>query len=219
MSSAAQKLESAIAEIGNGNKSRASVIQIAIDRIREQFSEIDEPMRVAIGELVKAANRNKMYAHDRDDWGTPPEAMAIVKSLGKIALDAAAHDNNAKARRFYSIEGEIQSWRDPHGLTWCNPPFSQKKKFAQKYAEESREQTRCVLLLGGTESTAASRIAYDASAAILRFATRIKFEGATTGAPFDVRLYFSRGFSPEELTKLAETEFDGVSFTMEMRAQ
>lgn len=176
-------------------------------------------MQAAIVALKRAAKRSKLVASDRDDWCTPPEVMAIVKSLGKITLDAAAHDNNAKARRFYTIEGEIQSWRDPRGLTWCNPPSSQKKKFAQKYAEESREQTRCVLLLGGTESTAASRIAYDASAAILRFATRIKFEGATTGAPFDVRLYFSRGFSPEELTKLAETEFDGVSFTMEMRAR
>lgn len=196
--------------------SKARHIQRAINRISAAFPDGEPSIEIAIAELRRAAKRSKLVASDRDDWGTPREVIAIVESLGKIALDAAAAKGNAKANKFYTTKGELRSWSS-NGIAWCNPPFSMKLPFAKKYAEQSDKGVKCVLLLGGTESTAASKLAYDSSAGILRFAKRIKFKGATTGAPFDVRLYFSRAFPLTEMAKISVTEFD-VVFTMEMRS-
>lgn len=154
-------------------------------------------LRESIKAIERAAFRAKTTENNKDDWGTPPEVIDAVRRChpNGITLDVAAHDNNHVAKRYYSSEGQTQSWATD-GIAWCNPPFSHKMEFANAFAAAG-EQPRCILI-GGTESTKANMIARDAATCIVRFRRRLKFVGAPSSATFDTRLFFAGGMRMTE---------------------
>lgn len=187
--------------------SKAKHIQRAIGRISAAFPEGEEDIEVALTELRRAAKRAKLTATGKDDWGTPREIIDAINAVAPITLDCAASPTNAVCANYYTADGEKLSWATD-GIAWCNPPFSRgnKLKFARKFAEERGLDTACALLLGGDESNAAARIAYDAASYYVWFDRRLKYEGATGAAPFQTRVYFSREAvrlgAPNKLAKL-----------------
>jgi hypothetical protein len=68
-----------------------------------------------------------------DDWLTPPE---LVRSLGAFDLDPCGStrqtsDLAVSTYRLPDHNGLLEPW---HGRVWCNPPFSQMKAWAQRFA-------------------------------------------------------------------------------------
>lgn len=67
-----------------------------------------------------------------DEWATPRWLVNLLQEeFGPFDLDACATSANAVASRFYTEadNGLIQPW---FGVTFCNPPYSQAEKWAQK---------------------------------------------------------------------------------------
>lgn len=59
----------------------------------------------------------------RTDWGTPPWLFQRLDREFRFTVDAAASPENAKCRRFWTLEedGLAQDWTDE--VVFCNPPY------------------------------------------------------------------------------------------------
>lgn len=140
----------------------------------------------------------------RDDWATPPELVAaIARKLDvRFALDTACESHNAIAgvRQAFPYDeganGLRCGWaywlglgvqgidRDHRDAAWCNPPYSQLRAWLAKCAREG-ERCRVVALIPARTDTRAWHESVMPSAhRVLLLKGRVKFEGATSCAPF-----------------------------------
>lgn len=84
----------------------------------------------------------------RDNWRTPPALFNLLNRHYRFTIDAAADRDNALLTRFWTEheDGIAQSWKGER--VFCNPPFSQKRHWAEKAAW--READICVMILPAT---------------------------------------------------------------------
>ncbi len=97
-----------------------------------------------------------------DTWATPWDLIAWVEQeFGKLVLDAAASESNAKAPDYITAEDDALTteWlneKTPTGTTWCNPPYGRE---AVKFVKRAIEQVdngnckRVVMLLASRTDT------------------------------------------------------------------
>ena len=88
----------------------------------------------------------------KQDYATPWEFVRSVEErFGTIAVDLAAHADNAKADRFLTEAEDSLSvcWHRlaPGMLLWLNPPFARIAPWAQKCAHETRQGARVAMLV------------------------------------------------------------------------
>lgn len=128
----------------------------------------------------------------RDDWGTPQWLFDAWDMEFGFTLDPCASRENAKCKRYFSVDdnGLLQSWKDER--VFCNPPYSDADSWVKKAWIERNDAVLSVLLLPARTDTSRYRRFIDGFAEVRLLKGRIKFEGAKHGAPFPSMLVVYR---------------------------
>jgi site-specific DNA-methyltransferase (adenine-specific) len=130
-----------------------------------------------------------VFSRQSDEWETPQALFDLLDKEFHFTLDAAATKDNSKCGPRYAdkIGGSLTiNWaqHSQGGAIWLNPPYSKIKDFIKKAYEESLKGSTVVCLIPSRTDT---RYWHDyvMKAAEIRFIKgRLKFGGATNGAPF-----------------------------------
>jgi phage N-6-adenine-methyltransferase len=134
----------------------------------------------------------------KQDYGTPRDFLAAVRDFlaaverrfGRIAIDLAAREDNAKAPHFISPENDSLSgtWSiiAPRALAWLNPPFERIGPWAAKCAAETDGTGLRVLFLTPASVGAAWFHEHvHGKALVLALRPRLTFEGCDAVYPKD----------------------------------
>jgi phage N-6-adenine-methyltransferase len=149
------------------------------------------------------------FSSTRDDWRTPPELFAQLDAEFNFYADVAATAENALLELWLGDTPQggalVEDWSFnlPASKCYCNPPYSrglQAKFIAKAAAERARGVTTVMLIPARTDTKAFHRFIWDAErhqpreGVEVRFLPgRIKFVGATHGAPFPSMICVFRG--------------------------
>jgi phage N-6-adenine-methyltransferase len=118
---------------------------------------------------------------DNDDHRTPKDLFKnLDKMFGPFELDAAANDENALCKKYYTKEnsGLTNSW--DVARVWINPPYSNLRKWVEKgLLELSKGNCEKIVMLLPVDTSAIvwGRYVYDLAAEIYFINKRIKFHG------------------------------------------
>ena len=90
-----------------------------------------------------------------DLWCTPRSLFNVYDNLHHYTLDVAASPTNNLVDNYYALEKEQNALDlDWHGRVWCNPPYSQTRKFVNKGIEQMMlGNIECVTFLLCTDTT------------------------------------------------------------------
>lgn len=143
------------------------------------------------------------FSSGRQDWATPQSLFdAISAEYGPFDLDVCATPENAKAARYFTPEddGLKQRWS---GRCWMNPPYGSSIRdwVARAYDEALESRATTVGLLPARTDT---NWWYDwvrPATEIVYLKGRVRFEGATSGAPFPSALAIWRRRGWADLSK------------------
>lgn len=147
-------------------------------------------------------NNALMFSKASDEWSTPQAFFDELNAEFGFDVDAAAtEDNGWVDGDYFGLDHRIPEQRDalavenwrPYGRTvWLNPPYSKCREFIAKAAEEARKGCTVVCLVPArTDTRWFHEHVWDAAThrprpgVEVRFIKgRLKFGGATAGAPF-----------------------------------
>lgn len=123
-----------------------------------------------------------------DSWRTPKDFFATLDAHHRFTLDVAADLFNSMCRN-HCCDGLAEPW-EGHTV-WCNPPYSNIAPWVEKAIREPNAEIH-MLLPVFTETDWFARL-LDARATLLFLRPRLKFEGATSNAPFRLMLAHFNG--------------------------
>jgi phage N-6-adenine-methyltransferase len=153
-------------------------------------------------------NTATLFSTGKDDWQTPPDLFAALDSEFDFHIDVAASANNALCHDYFTAERDALTsdwlWPLDYPTTcWCNPPYSrglQHKFIAKAAAERLNGVTTVMLIPARTDTKSFHAHIWDAEqhrtrpGVEVRFLEgRLKFVGATAGAPFPSMIVVFRG--------------------------
>lgn len=133
----------------------------------------------------------------RQDYGTPHDFLHAVESrFGEIAIDLAAHADNAVTSAYFDPTDDSlsMSWRealDPGDIGWLNPPFAKIGVWAAKCVEESehlRGGARILMLVPAAVGSNWFRAHVNRKAYVHVLSPRLIFTGETHSFPKDLML-------------------------------
>jgi phage N-6-adenine-methyltransferase len=129
---------------------------------------------------------NVHFSHKTDEWATPQDLFNNLSTeFGGFDLDVAASVDNAKCTKFCDIEnsGLDADWSPKN---WCNPPYSEIKKWVTKARREQLKGNLTVMLIPARTDTAFFHDSiYQKPNVEVRFLRgRLKFGDAKNSAPF-----------------------------------
>jgi phage N-6-adenine-methyltransferase len=133
-------------------------------------------------------NHETHFSSATPEWGTPQDFFdALDKEFGGFLLDVCATDDNAKCKKYYTVnsDGLAQAWSKRN---WMNPPYGRTITAWIKRADDEAEKgnTTVALLPARTDTKYFHTHIYGKHE--IRFVRgRLKFEGAQVGsgaAPF-----------------------------------
>lgn len=131
-------------------------------------------------------NKNLMFSSKRMDWETPQDFFDKLNVEFHFTLDPCANEQNAKCKKFYTIEqdGLTQSWQGE--IVFCNPPYGRElSKWVEKAYKESRKPNTIVVMLIPARTDTKYFHQYIYKKSEIRFIKgRLKFGNSTNGAPF-----------------------------------
>lgn len=132
------------------------------------------------------SNMSVHYSSKTDDWATPQDFFDQLDNEFHFTLDPCADEQNHKCEKFYTKEqnGLSQDWGG--NTVFCNPPYGREISKWVKYSyEQSRKENTIVVMLVPSRTDTRWFHNYIYGKAEIRFVKgRLKFGGATTGAPF-----------------------------------
>ena len=138
-------------------------------------------------------NSALMFSKAADEWATPDAFFDALHAEFHFTLDAAASEENHKTPDYLTIEDDAltYSWTLNRAV-WLNPPYSKCREFIAKAAEEARKGVTVVCLVPSrTDTRWWHDYVWDVATnsprpcVEIRFVKgRLKFGGATQGAPF-----------------------------------
>ena len=144
-------------------------------------------------------NSALMFSKATDEWATPQDTFDALDREFRFALDAAASDTNHKCAAYLTQEMNALAcdWLAAvevlgRGAVWLNPPYSKCREFIAKAAGETRKGCTVVCLVPSRTDTrwwhehVWDREQHKPRPGVeVRFIKgRLKFGGATAGAPF-----------------------------------
>jgi phage N-6-adenine-methyltransferase len=144
-------------------------------------------------------NNALMFGKATDEWETPQVLFDALNKEFTFTVDAAATAANAKVGQYLGSGALFTDAMDPalhwgnSGVVWLNPPYSRCREFIAKAASEAREWRCTVVCLvpARTDTRWWHESVWDAEnhrprpGVEIRFIKgRLKFAGATAGAPF-----------------------------------
>jgi phage N-6-adenine-methyltransferase len=133
-----------------------------------------------------------MFSSDRGDWGTPQWLFGLLDADFNFALDACAREDNAKCGAYLTPEMDAlaYNWAElvtelGGGAAFMNPPYGRGVgPWILKAHATGDAGTPVVCLLPARIETNWFSPCW-AHASLIRFVKgRLKFEGASSGAPF-----------------------------------
>lgn len=143
----------------------------------------------------RGVNSALMFSKATDEWATPQDTYDALHREFWFTLDAAASAENTKCFEFFSIDTDalLIDWHEGRDKSvWLNPPYSKCREFIAKAAEEARKGCTVVCLVPSRTDTrwwhehVWDRDTHRPRPGVeVRFIKgRLKFGGATAGAPF-----------------------------------
>jgi phage N-6-adenine-methyltransferase len=125
------------------------------------------------------------FSSKSNEWCTPDNLFRELDAEFHFTLDPCATKENAKCKKFYSIQddGLIKSWEGE--IVFMNPPFGREiHKWVQKaYFESLKGVTSVCLIPVRTDTTYWHNYIFGKTE--IRFIkSRLKFKGAKHAAPF-----------------------------------
>lgn len=127
-----------------------------------------------------------MFSSKKMDWETPQDFFDKLNVEFHFTLDPCANEQNAKCKKFYTIEqdGLAQSWQGE--IVFCNPPYGRElSKWVEKAYKESRKPNTIVVMLIPARTDTKYFHQYIYKKSEIRFIKgRLKFGNSTNGAPF-----------------------------------
>jgi phage N-6-adenine-methyltransferase len=148
-------------------------------------------------------NSALMFSKASDEWETPQAFFDALDAEFGFDLDVAATPENAKCADFLQAD---HLWSDGEWngrICWMNPPYSNVYAFIKKAAAEAQLGATVVCLVPSrTDTRWWHAYVWDAEkhqpreGVEIRFVKgRLKFGGATAGAPFPSVVIVFRGRS------------------------
>lgn len=94
-----------------------------------------------------------LFSSKSDEWSTPQYLFNMLDNEFHFTLDPCATRENAKCKLYYTISenGLEKSWAG--NRVFCNPPYSQIKKWVKKCAEEAQKGVTVVMLIPARTDT------------------------------------------------------------------
>ena len=125
------------------------------------------------------------FSKKSDEWSTPQEFFDKYNVIYRFGLDVAATKQNTKCQKYFDSEddGLTQDWSG-YGNVWCNPPYSNVKKWIKKSYEESIKGVTTVMLIPARTDTVAWHDYIFPFAKVEFIRGRLKFGDSKNSAPF-----------------------------------
>ena len=141
-----------------------------------------------------APSRGYMPRSKANDWRTPPEVIALVRTLwhGRIDLDPCASSDPAHHFAAHNLtvedDGLEEAWE---GCAYVNPPFDALDAWAARCAEQGAVRgNEVVLLLPARTDTRYWHEYVTRARAVCFLRGRLRFVGATASCPFPTALAY-----------------------------
>ncbi len=130
------------------------------------------------------------------EWPTPQGFFDALDDEFGFTLDPCSSDENRKCEKHFTIKenGLAQSWRDE--TVFMNPPYGKEigKWMAKAYGESKNGATIVCLVPARTDTSWWHDHAMQGEIRFVR--GRLKFEGATSSAPFPSAVVIFRPSDP-----------------------
>jgi site-specific DNA-methyltransferase (adenine-specific) len=126
-----------------------------------------------------------MYSNKTIEWSTPQDFFNILDREFNFTLDPCATLENAKCKKFYTIQddGLKQSWK--YETVFCNPPYEREiSKWVKKCYDEGQFTTVVMLIPSRTDTQYFHKYIYQKADEIRFIPGRIKFGNSKNSAPF-----------------------------------
>lgn len=153
-----------------------------------------------------------LFSKNSDEWQTPMELFQDLDREFHFDLDACAtHENHMVDAYFTKDEDGLEQNWGGHTV-WCNPPYSQIKKWVRKcYYEGHKPNTTVVLLVPSRTDVwwYQNYVLHRAEVRFIRGRLRFIGPGAIANAPFPSALVIYRG--PEEKTQKPKTNIQQIT--------
>ena len=133
-----------------------------------------------------------MMSSNHNEWATPQEFFNELNKEFNFTLDPCATPQNAKCKKFYTIQdnGLSKSWDNE--IVFCNPPYGREiPKWVAK-AYESRGGVVVMLIPARTDTRYFHEYIYN-KAEIRFIKGRLKFGDSKNSAPFPSMIVIFRG--------------------------
>jgi phage N-6-adenine-methyltransferase len=137
--------------------------------------------RDAYNEIANASKASVHFASATDDWETPQALFDLLDSEFHFTLDVCATKENAKCARYFSKNGLTESWE---GVCWMNPPYGDAIGDWVAKAHESGDAGATVVCLVPARTDTNWWWDHCRFGEVRFLRGRLRFGGATTGAPF-----------------------------------
>lgn len=129
-------------------------------------------------------NREFMFSSRTCEWETPQDLFDSLNAVYGFDVDVCATPQNAKCRKFYTVEqdGLSQEW---HGTCWMNPPYGRGiGAWVRKAYETAESGAGTVVCLLPARTDTAWWHDYCMKGKIEFIRGRLKFGGCANSAPF-----------------------------------
>ena len=136
-----------------------------------------------------------MMSSKSDEWTTPIELFDALHNRFIFDLDAAASDENHLCDRYYTKEtdGLSQPWEGKR--VFCNCPYSQIARWAEKFQEESSRALLIAALVPARTDTRWWHKYIVEADKIVFLRGRLKFSNSKNSAPFPSALAIWMGWT------------------------
>jgi site-specific DNA-methyltransferase (adenine-specific) len=170
-----------------------------------------------------------MFENNKDNWETPEYLYEWLNRQYKFTLDPCADDLNHKCEKYFTEkdDGLKQTWWGES--VFCNPPYSQLKKWLEKGHDEhcDGERTTCIYLTAARTDCRVFHETCMKADKIIFLKGRVKFVGAQHCAPFPSMIVCFDGSNPDkerngpifETANLQEIKKEYVQFKQKNRQQ
>lgn len=142
-----------------------------------------------------------LMSSNSNEWATPQAFFDVLNKEFNFTLDPCATPENAKCRKFFTVEenGLLQSWKGER--VFCNPPYGKEiATWVEKCDKEANNGAELVVMLipARTDTKYFHRYIYKKHE--IRFiAGRLHFNESKQGAPFPSMVIIMRGVKNESI--------------------
>jgi site-specific DNA-methyltransferase (adenine-specific) len=135
--------------------------------------------------------QEQIFSSASDEWATPRQFFSTIDEEFHFTLDPCATSQNSCCEKFYTMEDDGLSKDWSNEIVFCNPPYSQIKKWVEKCSSEASHATIVLLIPSRTDTIYFHNFIYN-KAEIRFIKGRLKFGNNKNSAPFPSMLVIWR---------------------------